>query len=567
MDYLNYLSNREDFFYLNDISLTTLSRGYLQSNLAVDDVKQAAIVRIGTMVDTAEKILQRPLPVLRQGLRRGWVSPASPVWSNFGLKRGLPISCNGSFMSDSMESIIRANAEIGMMTKLGAGTSCYMGKLRPKGALISGGGQSQGPVHFARLLQETVSVVSQANIRRGNCAIWLDVSHPDIEDWLMIRSITDGLHHPIQHLSFGICISDQWMQEMLQEEKGGKKRLIMAKIINRRRACGFPYLLFSDSVNRARPQVLKDQDIPIYASNLCTEIMLPSSETESFVCDLSSVNLLFYDEWKKTNLVEEMIYFLDAIMTEYIEKTQDIAFMERAYRFAKKWRAVGLGALGYHSYLQAKGIPFESTQAREFNKEIFQHIQENSVKASQKMAKEYGEPEGMKGYGMRHLCVNAVAPTTSSSIILGQVSPSVEPWEANYYENDNAKSVFSQRNVILEYVLQKKGKNTDEIWLSILHHGGSVQHLDFLDENEKATFKTFMEIDPMEIIEQAADRQQYIDQGQSINLKIASDVNKRRNLDIIIAAWKKGVKSLYYHKGVNSAQELARNNTCEACEA
>ena len=566
MTFLEKLSNRPDWHWLNDVSLTTLSRGYLHGNFAPENLKNEAINRALTIVETAEKILKRPLPMIRYGIKRGWVSPSSPVWSNFGLERGLPISCNGSFMADNMESILYTNAEIGMMTKLGAGTACYMGKLRPKGATISGGGKSQGPVHFARLLQETVSVISQSNVRRGNCAIWLDIDHPDIEEWLMMRSITEGIHHPIQHLSFGVCISDQWMNEMLREEKGGAKRLIMAKIINRRRACGYPYIFFTDTVNRNRPQILIDKNIPIYASNLCAEIMLPCDEETSFVCNLSSVNLLFYDEWRNTSFVQEMIYFLDSVLTEYIEKIKFLD-MPRALNAAKKWRAIGLGTLGYHSYLQAKNIPFESEKARALNKEIHEYISEESKKASKEMARTYGEPEGMKDTGMRHLCLNAIAPTTSSSIILGQVSPSIEPWESNYFENDNAKSVFTQKNIILEYLLEQKGYNNQETWLSILYHGGSVQHLDILTQHEKEVFKTFIEIDPMEIITQAADRQKFIDQGQSLNLKISPKANKRYNLDIIIAAWKQGIKTLYYHKGLNAAQELGRNNTCLSCEA
>ncbi len=567
MNYLNKLQERPDWHWLNEVALTTLSRGYLRLDDKNADIKLAAIKRAEEIVSVAEKIINRKLDTVRLGLRRGWVSPSSPVWSNFGLSRGLPISCNGSYMADKMEDILLANAEIGMMTKLGAGTSCYMGRLRPHGTKISGGGKSQGPVHFARLLQETVQVISQSNVRRGNCAIWLDIEHPDINDWLMIRSITGGIHHPIQHLSFGVCITDKWMQEMLTEEKGGKKRLIMAKLINCRRASGYPYIFFTDNVNNAKPQVLKDKNIPIYASNLCAEIMLPSSADESFVCNLSSVNVLFFDEWKNTDLVIEMIYFLDAIMSEYIDKTENISFMQRAHLFAKRWRAIGLGTLGYHSYLQAKSIAFESKEARAENIKIHKYIAEKSHLASEIMAKEYGEPEGMKGYGKRHLCLNAIAPTTSSSIILGQISPSIEPWEANYFENDNAKGVFTQKNLILEQLLISKNQNTHETWRSILQYGGSVQHLSFLSEQEKNVFKTFMEIDVFEILQQAADRQKFIDQGQSINVKISPKETKKFNLDIIKFAWQNGIKSLYYHKGINAAQELARGIICVECEA
>lgn len=561
-------TNRPDYHYLNDVALTTLSRGYLREGIPVDKLKDAAIERVNAIVSWAEEILGFELPTLRHGVKRGWVSPASPVWSNFGAGRGLPISCNGSFMADNMDSILWKVAEIGMMTKEGAGTSVYMGALRGFGSEISGGGKSQGPKHFARLVQEDVTVISQSNVRRGNCAVYIDIRHPDIERWMQIRSISGGVHDEIQHLSFGVCIDSAWMEEMLAEPKGGDKRKLMAKIRNKRKETGFPYIFFTDNANEARPQVLKDKGLKIHASNLCTEIMLHSTEDESFVCDLSSANLLYYHEWKGTPFIREMIYLLDAVMSEYIDKTAGIRLLADAHRFAVRWRAVGLGTLGYHSLLQSLGIPFESDDARALNIEVHRYIGEESHAASRELAKLFGEPEGMQGTGMRNLTVNAIAPTTSSSIICGQVSQSTEPWDANIFENDNAKGVFTQRNVHLEALLETKGKNTTEVWTSILQAGGSVQHLDFLTEREKGTFKTFAEIDQAEIIRQAADRQAFIDQGQSINVKLPASASMKDDVDLIVLAWKRGLKSLYYRKGMNKAQELARQNaSCQACEA
>lgn len=558
---------RPDYAWLNPISLKTLSRGYLREGIAPENLREEAIARAEKIVDTAEEILGFGLPTLRHGIRRGWVSPASPVWSNFGAGRGLPISCNGSFMDDTVDSILWKVAEIGMMSKEGAGTSVYMGALRPEGSPISGGGKSQGPKHFARLVQEQVAVISQGNTRRGNAAIYLDIEHDDIEDWLKIRSVVNGVHDPIQHLSFGVCIGDEWMEEFLAEKKGGSKRMLMTKIINKRKATGYPFIIFTDTANEARPEVLKRRGLFIKASNLCTEIMLPSGPDESFVCDLSSVNLLWWHEWKDTNLVRELIYLLDAVMTEYIDKTKDNRLMADARRFAIKWRALGLGTLGWHSLLQSQMIPFESKEALELNVEVHKHVQEESIAASRYLADRLGEPYGLKGTGMRNLTVNAIAPTTSSSIILGQVSPSIEPWEANIFENDNAKGVFTQRNVHLEELLEAKGRNTNETWLTILQQAGSVQGLDFLSDHEKAVFKTFLEIDQDYVIQQAADRQKFIDQGQSLNLKLHPDTSKKRMVDLIVDAWAKGVKSLYYHRGLNEAQELARENACLACEA
>jgi len=558
---------RPDYHYLNAISLKTLSRGYLNGTFLDHELKDAAIDRVNYLVTHAEEILGFELPTMRLAVRRGWLSPASPVWSNFGTERGLPISCNGSFMDDDMDSILWKVAEIGMMTKEGAGTSCYMGKLRGFGSNISGGGTSQGPKHFARLIQEHLQVVSQSNVRRGNGAVYIDVDHPDIERWLKIRSITGGVHDEIQHLSFGVCISSAWMKEMLAEAKGGPKRQLMAKIRNKRRETGYPFIIFTDNANDQAPQVLKDKGLRIWASNLCTEIMLPSSPNESFVCDLSSANLLHYDEWKGTPFVRELIYFLDAVMTEYIEKTAKNRLLADAHRFAVRWRALGLGTLGYHSLLQSKGIAFESEEARELNIEVHRHIQQEADAASRYLADVFGEPEGMIGTGYRNLTRCAIAPTTSSSIICGQVSQSIEPWDSNIFENDNAKGVFVQKNAHLEELLESLGKNTNETWASIAKAGGSVQHLDFLTDHQKAVFKTFAEIDQKEIIIQAADRQRFIDQGQSLNIKLPPEATMKEDVDLIVLAWELGLKSLYYRKGLNKAQEMARQNECLACQA
>lgn len=570
------MQERPDYEHLNEVSLLTLSRGYLREGIAKSDLKNAAIDRLEEMVVAAENELGRPLSWLRKGMARGWVSPSSPVWSNYAAGRGLPISCNGSFIEDRRSAILMKVAEIGEMSGRGAGTSAYLGALRAFGSPISSGGFSEGPVHFARLIQEQVQVISQSNVRRGNCAIYLPVDHSDIDRWLDMRSTSGGVHHPIQHLSFGVCIPRAWWAEMKAEAKGGPKRKLMARIRNKRRETGYPYIFFTDNVNDVRPQVLKDNDLFIWASNLCTEIMNHSKADESFVCNLSSVNLLHYDEWKGTPFIREMIYFLDAILSEYIRKIEDLResdpeafiFMEAAYNFARRWRSVGLGVLGYHSLFQSKMIAFESQEARDLNIEIHRYIEVESDAASREMAQVYGEPEGMVGTGYRHINRRAIAPTTSSSIICGQVSQSIEPWDANIFVNDNAKGSFTQRNVFLEKLLEEKGRNTTETWTQILQGGGSVQTLDFLSAHEKAVFKTFVEIDQKEIIIQAADRQKHIDQGQSLNIKLPPEASMKDDMDLLILAEELGIKSLYYRKGLNKAQELARANaSCVACEA
>ena len=545
------------FEWANEESRVFLSRGYIDGNMTVEE-------RVREISKEAEKILDAEGfgDKFYDYMSRGFYSLSSPVWANFGTKKGLPISCNGVYMSDSMESILKKTAEVGMQTKMGAGTSAYLGDLRPRGTPIGTGGTADGPVHFANLLETTVDVVAQGNVRRGSCAIYLDIESSDIYEFLEAREEGSS----IINLSLGVSIGDDWMKSMIDGDQ--EKRQLWARILRKRRESGYPYLFFKDTINKNKPQVLKDKDRTIYASNLCSEIALPSSEDESFVCNLASMNLLKYDEWKDTDAVETMIWFLDAVMEEYIEKTQNIPFMESAYNFASRWRALGLGQLGWHSYLQSKMIPFESFEAHLLTTEISKFIDDKAREASQELAKEYGEPEGMLGYGMRNLTTCAIAPTTSSSFILGQVSPSIEPLASNYFTKDLAKGKFTYKNPYLLNVLETHGKNDQETWVDILKHGGSVQHLDFLSENEKNVFKTFSEISPLIIVQQAGARQKYIDQAQSLNILIHPDVPAKDVNQLIIEGWKLGVKTFYYQRSANPAQELVRDiMNCAACEA
>ena len=547
----------EDFFWLNDDSRTFLSRGYIDGGKTAEerirDIGEAA-ADILNDYDFADKFCTY--------MARGYYSLSSPVWSNFGTTKGLPISCNGVYVEDRMESILGKTAEIGMQTKMGAGTSAYLGSLRSRGSAINTGGTADGPVHFANLLETTVDIIAQGNVRRGSCAVYLDIESPDILEFLDTRE--EG--STIQNLSLGVTISDEWMQSMIDGD--ADKRNVWARVLRKRRESGYPYLFFKDTVNNNKPQVLKDKERTIWASNLCSEIALPSAEDESFVCNLASMNLLTYDEWKLTDAVETMITFLDAVMTEYIRKTRGIQFMESSHNFAARWRALGLGQLGWHSYLQSKGIAFESFDAMLLNTEIAKTIKERSIKASQDLAQKYGEPEGMKGYGLRNLTVAAIAPTTSSSFILGQVSPSIEPLASNYFTKDLAKGKFTYRNPYLKDVLSKYEQDNEETWVSILKRGGSVQHLDFLTEDEKNVFKTFSEISPLIIVQQAAARQKHIDQAQSLNILIHPDVSAKDVNALLIEGWKLGVKTFYYQRSANPAQELVRDiMNCAACEA
>jgi ribonucleoside-diphosphate reductase alpha chain len=357
------------------------------------------------------------------------------------------------------------------------------------------------------------------------------------------------------------------MRDMIGGNK--EKRAIWGKILKRRNEDGYPYIIFSDTINNNAPDIYRKNGMRIHCSNVCTEIALPSSQDESFVCDLSSLNLAHWEDIVQTDAVETLTMFLDAVMTDFIIKTDGMPFMEAPRRFAIRHRALGLGVLGWHTFLQKKRIPFESMEAKIWNTKIHKEIRARAEEASTKLAQMFGEPELLSGAGRRNSTLLAVAPTLSSSFILGGglTSPSIEPWDANYFVPDLAKGKFTVKNDELKKALEGHGKNTPETWKSILIHGGSVQHLDFLSDNERDVFKTFGEISQKEVVIQAAARQKYIDQGQSLNLMIGPKIKAKEKSDLLIFGWEQGIKSFYYQKGANPAQELARSLlTCQSCE-
>jgi ribonucleoside-diphosphate reductase alpha chain len=542
----------EDYYWLNKDSRLFLERGYLTEGQTPEKrVRQIALKAQRTLGEDgfADKF--------EDYMKKGWYSLASPIWANYGLKRGLPISCFGSFIGDTMESILGKQAEVGMMTKMGGGTSAYFGELRSRGSEISAGGNSNGPVHFMELFETMTNVVSQSNVRRGSFAGYMPIEHPDILEFLQIRG--DG--NPIQNMSIGVTVSDKFMKEMIDGDKD--KRKIWGKVVQKRYESGYPYIMFSDTVNKNKP---KESD-KIYASNLCSEICLSTTEEESFVCCLSSMNLLHYEEWKETDAVQVLTRFLDTVIEEFIDKTEGLPFMEAPRKFSMEQRALGIGVLGWHSFLQSKSVAFESLEAKMLTNQIFNHMETESLAASAEMAKTLGEPEKLKGSGRRNMTTQAIAPTTSSSFILGQVSPSIEPLNSNYFVKDLAKGKFTYKNPHLKEVLNNYGHDTQDVWKSILVTGGSVQHLMFLSDHEKDVFKTFGEISQKEVILQTGIRQKYIDQSQSINLMIHPKTPPRDTNQLLIYAWEQGVKTLYYHRGTNPSQELSRNLlTCTSCE-
>jgi len=546
----------KNYYWLNKDSKAFLKRGYLEGDESPEQ-------RVVDIAKAAEKYLKiKGFAKKFEGyVAKGFYSLSSPVWANFGRKRGLPISCNGIYIEDRMDSILEKQAEVGIQTKHGAGTSAYFGSLRGRGDEISSGGTSSGAVHFMELFDKVSSVVSQSNVRRGSFAGYLPIDHPDIKEFLRIKS--EG--HPIQDLSFGVCIDNKWMRDLIDGDK--KKRAIWASVIKKRFETGYPYIFFTDTVNESAPKSYKDKKLKIHASNLCSEIALHSSEEESFVCCLASLNLLHWEEIKETDAIETLTFFLDAVMEEYIDKTENMPFMKSSHEFAKRQRAVGLGVLGWHSFLQKQMIPFEGLESQFLNQEIHQLIRERCDKATQDLAVLLGEPEYLKGYGRRNMTTMAIAPTTSSSFILGQVSPSIEPLNSNYFTKDLAKGKFTFKNPYLEKILEEKKKNTQKTWKSILVKGGSVQHLDFLSEEEKAVFKTFGEISQKDIVLQAAQRQKFIDQSQSLNLMISPKCPPKQVSELLIFGWEQGVKTFYYQRSANPSQELARSIlSCSSCE-
>jgi ribonucleoside-diphosphate reductase alpha chain len=555
-------TTQEPYYWLNKDSIKFLHRGYL---LEGEEPKK----RYRDIAETAQKLLveftgdTKFADKFEDYVSRGFYSLSSPIISNFGRKRGLPISCFGSYIDDTIESILGTkHSEVAVMTKNGGGTSAYWGAVRPRGTKISEGGESTGAVHFMESYNKLMNVVSQGGVRRGSFAAYLPIDHGDIEEFLQIR----GEGNEIQDLSIGVTITDEWMNSMKDGDK--EKRRIWGLVLKKRFESGYPYLFFTDNVNKQAPQVYKDKKLKITQSNLCTEIMLPNSEDESFVCDLSSMNLERWEDWKDTDAVETMIFFLDAVMTEFINKTDGMKFMEAPRKFAIRHRALGLGVLGWHSLLQSKLIAFESMEAKLLNTTIWKTIRERADKATKELSELIGEPELLKGYSRRNTTTLAVAPTTSSSFILGQVSPSIEPNNSNYYVKDLAKGKFSYKNPYLKKLLKEKGKNDDDTWLDILKHSGSVQHVDYLTQEEKDVFKTFEETSQKEIIIQAAGRQKYIDQGQSLNMLIPAGTPPKAVNELIIFAHEQGIKSLYYQRSTNPAKELARSiMTCKSCEA
>jgi ribonucleoside-diphosphate reductase alpha chain len=538
----------EKNYWLNEDSRTFLSRGY---------ITESPEQRIKDVSNTAERYLKIEgfAKKFEDYMTRGFYSLSTPVWINFGKDKGLPVSCYGSNVDDTLDSILNGSREIGMMSKYGGGTSIFLGNIRARGSKISTGGTADGPVHYARMYDTTVDVCKQSEARRGACAAWLPIEHDDILEFLEIGS--EG--NPIQNLQFGVTVTDKWLEEMKAGDSD--KRKVWAKVIQKRNEFGFPYIMFKDNSNNNSPY--KELGLDITASNLCSEIQLPTDSFNSFVCCLGSINLLHWDEIKNTDAIETYTLFLNAVMDEFVKKSYNLPGMKRAHRFAEQHRALGLGVLGYHSLFQSKLIEFDSLQAKALNHEIFSILKERSDAASRWLHDERDYRSIRPGYANTTLI--AIAPTKSSSFILGQVSMGIEPIKSNYFIKDLAKSKTIYKNPFLIEELEKYGLNTPDVWEGILKRDGSVQHLDF---PTKAVFKSFVEISPKEIILQAAQRQKFIDQSQSLNIMIHPSVPAKDINQLYLYAHEEGIKTLYYQFSQSSAQSFARNILeCDSCSA
>lgn len=555
-------------------SYDTLSKGYLLE----DETPKGMYERLA---HAAAQKLERPdlYPKFFQIMWDNWLCPASPVCSNFGTDRGLPISCYSSTYEDSVDGLFRGYHETAMLSKNGGGLGHYWGDIRGRGVAINGNGASEGIVPWLKIEDTVISSVSQGGVRRGASASYLPAYHTDIDEFLDIRRQTGDESRRCRSIGFhhGIVFNDDFMSAV----RSGKKaeRELWSKFLKTRWEMGEPYAMFEDNANNKAPDMYKDRGLKIKASNLCNEIYLYTDSEHTFVCCLSSMNVARFEEWRDTDAVELAIYFLDAVMQEFIDKAEHKPGFEKAVRFAKKSRALGLGALGWHTLLQQKGVSFNGYDAMAVNAEVFRTIKMKADSASKELAAEYGEPEWCEGYGRRNTHTMAIAPTLSNSIISGGLSEGVQPITSNVYAQKTSKGTYIRKNPALEALLDGKGKNTVEVWNQINSDRGSVKNLDFLSEDEKEVFKTAREINQFSIIRQAAQRQRFIDQGQSINLFFAapqdiSDTETKKALaryvhEVHMEAWEMGLKGLYYLRTESPLRGDAvfyNESECKACE-
>jgi len=484
---------------------------------------------------------------------KGWLCLASPVLSNVGTDRGLPISCFGIDVADSIQDIGQKNLEMMLLAKHGGGVGIGINQIRPAGTKITGNGTSDGVVPFCKIYDSTILATNQGSVRRGAASVNINIEHNDFEDWLDIREPKGDVNRQSLNLHQCAVVGDKFMRKLEQGDPESRRK--WSNLLRKRKATGEPYIMFKGNINKTNPPAYKENGLKVHMTNICSEITLHTDENHSFVCCLSSLNLAKYEEWKDTNLIHDAVFFLDGVMEEFIQKAKGLRGFENAVRSAQKGRAVGLGVLGWHTYLQEKGIAFDSLLAQFETRKIFSQIKIESERASMALAEIYGEPLWCIGTGMRNTHLRAIAPTVSNSKLSGDISPGIEPWAANVFTDQSAKGTFIRRNKSLENALKSFiGLNKDSIWDKILKDGGSIQDIDELDDvlvgdwntPIKDVYKTFKEINQLELVNQAGIRQQYIDQSVSLNLAFPSQATPKWINTVHYEAWKKGIKTLYY---------------------
>jgi len=525
----------------------TISGGYLLNGETPRDAYNRVCSTVARRLDRPELA-----ETFFKYIWKGWLCLASPVLSNTGTDRGLPISCFGIDVADSINDIGKKNLEMMLLAKHGGGVGIGINQIRPAGAKITGNGTSDGVVPFCKIYDSTILATNQGSVRRGAASVNINIDHSDFEEWLEIREPKGDVNRQSLNLHQCVVVGDKFMRRLEQGDQEARQK--WGRLLQKRKATGEPYILFKGNTNKNNPQAYKQNGLKVHMTNICSEITLHTDESHSFVCCLSSLNLAKYEEWKNTNLIYDATFFLDGVMEEFIQRAKGLAGFENAVRSAQKGRALGLGVLGWHTYLQEKGIPFEGLLSQFETRKIFSQIKIESERASMDLAETYGEPLWCVGTGMRNTHLRAVAPTVSNSKLSGNVSPGIEPWAANVFTEQSAKGTFIRKNPTLESLLEDVGLNNEEIWDKILEDGGSVQGIERLDDiligdhdiPAKEVFRTFKEINQLELVNQAGIRQQYVDQSISLNLAFPSEATPKWLNKVHMDAWKKGVKTLYY---------------------
>ena len=551
--------------WMDTRGLVTLDNGYLIETETPKDAMWRIARRAGEILRMPEMVE----PVF-EAIWKGWICPSTPVWANFGTSRGLPISCFSVEIEDSISGIYSSNAEIAKMTQMGGGTAAFGGNIRPRGSSVTGGGNTNGSKAFAAPFDTTINIVTQGKTRRGSMAWYLPFSHGDIDEHLQIKTVGD----PIQNLFPAVCIDKPDIEAIYDNEEWALER--WAKILESRNQTGLPYLYFTHNANNhssCPPWYGKGTLYPLKHSNLCTEIFLPTSLEESFVCCILSMNARKWHEWKDTKAVRGAIYLLEAIMQEFLDKTEGIVEMTRARKFAERHRALGLGLLGWHDFLQDNNQPFAGIFANSMTRQIWSSMKEKAERASEKLAEKLGNCPVIEEYNKenntnimrRHTTLFAIAPNVSSGTI-ANASPSTEPIAGNYYVQKSAKGNFTIKNSNLENMLETKyDRNNIETWESIKDNSGSVQHLDWMEDEDKEVFLTFSEINQFDIVKQAGIRQDYVDQGMSLNVNIPPDTDPRVVSSLYLLGYELGIKSFYYQRSENILRKGLNVMDAEAC--